>query len=533
MVRRLGFLVLVLLLIGCSTKVAVPPPKAEPAPDARPTELEAGPPYLRADGPFLHPVNPRQVYAPFPEGAKAYFPTGDATFQWSVSTPQGAPAHSTTEYWIDDGGRITVVREGRPVWTWLIGNDGVWAPDPKNPSVLLLFLPPGPRSGMAWRQESGSDFVYFRLLAAPATNKSEWQLTVLNRGERFDYWFNPLLNRMTEQTKTGPVQWYGGRQTDSVPAEERGRILAAAPPLPTTKGAPIEIGLSDFTSYLVNLPGIRREIRDLDGDGLNEQIVGALGNWSATPIELYGPDGRFLRALNSFGLYRAELVQLDRTPRLFLSTAGELQVHWFERKGNDWQSAQAMEIGPKLVGWTSATRYRPLSDGRFEVEWEPGDPAGHRRVRTFQFGPDGKINQLGDRWEAVDGALRVPKSPLAALDGLIFALWYGQPTAEAAGYLADRTIPPALLSLSSQIPNRFDWVDVHFGSVNPSEKGGCEPLRGPEPSPDKWSEMQSFVVQIGQYEGATVLAGRASFRQEPDGRVLVQALTIEGNCGYH
>lgn len=532
--RVLALLLLFLLVAGCSSKEPDGSPKPAPegsitdpqTPANPPTDSQRLPPDGRPDGPVVQPTNPRRVYQHFPGGVKAFFPDGDATFTWSIVSAQAAPQYEVIEQWVHDGDRIVVARDGRPIWTWLVAADGVWAPDPKNPNVLLQYLPPNPRSGMAWRQQSGDAFVYFRLQAGP---NEEAQLTVLNRGERTDYWFHANILRIAEPSPDGPRHWYGSYMPEAVPNREQ--ILAAAPPLPERKGAIDEIG-SSFTSYLVNLPGIRRELYDIDGDGLMEQIVGALGVPSSTPIELYGPDGRFLSALGSFGIAKAEVVQIDHRPRLFLMKGDRLEIHWFEHQGDGWIPVQARELGPKFIGWTYATQYRVRTDGRFEVEWEPGDPAGHRRIRTLQFGPDGKVQSLGDRWEAVDGELRAPTSPLAALNGLFFAIEFDRPAAEVTRYLAEPTLAAGLLDGKVKILNQFDGVDVWFGTTKPGMYG-CEVVKSPPPDPAHWEELTPFVVNVQQYEGGSTLVGRASFEQEPDGRVLIKQLVVDGQCGSY
>lgn len=521
--RSLLILLLILLLVGCSDPKPDPSPKVEPG---SPVTEEPPPRATDPGGPVAPPVDPRAVYRPFPGGAKAYFPQGDATFIWTRFAREGNQ-YEIKEHWVNDGARIIVAREGEPVWTWLITTDGVWAPDPKNPTVLLRYLPPAFVSGMTWRQESGGEFVHFRLEQGQMGN--DIQLTVLNRGERTDYGFNPLLYRMAGVEQGRPVLWYGFPEAESVAADVRSRILAAAPTLPTQRGALVEE--TSFTSYLVNTPGIRRELRDADNAGLLEQIVGPLGSWSANPIELYGPDGRFLSALNSFGINHAELVDLAGHPRLFLMKEGRLEVHWFKRAGDEWLPAQAADLGPKAVGWTYANRYRILADGRFEVEWEPGDPAGHRRIRTLQFGPDERVQILGERWEAVDGALRAPTSPLAALDSLFFAHAFGLPD-EIAQYLAEPSMAAGVIEAIGPVRNLFDGVTVKFGRSQ-SAMYGCEIVESPVPTPAQWGELTPFAVSVQAYEGGTVITGQVAFQQEPDGRVLIQQLTIDGQCGFY
>lgn len=519
-------LLLLLLIAGCGGKIPAPSPKVAPESGLTPPQAEAPPPEPPgpAGGEPIRTVDPRQAYREFPGGARPFFPTTDMTFYWTREDSEGASQAEIAEQWVNDGGRITVAREGRPVQSWIVADDGVWAPDPKNPSVLLRFLPPGPRDGMTWRQESGSEFVYLRLLEGPSGNESTWQLTMLNRGERFDYWFNPHLGRIT----AGDVELVLRHGEPGVEAAARERILAAAPTLPTTKGAIVE-GVP-FLSYLAQLPGVGRELRNVGGDQLIEQIVGHFGAWSATPVELYGPDGRFMHGLNSWGVARTALVEIGGRPRLFRLTGdGRLEIHWFEGAGGEWTAHQAMEIGPKLRGWTPAMGYRILDDRTFAVEWEPGDLAGHRRSRQFAFGADSYLTFQGDQWEAVDGVLRPPTSPQAALEGLVFAQAY-RLTDELPRYLAEPERAAEIASLIGPLNNRFDWLRVGFGTPKVDENGFCAYDSRPAPGLATWGKLTPFFVSLPDFEFTVMLGGRASFQQEADGRVLVKELIIDDRC---
>lgn len=453
-------------------------------------------------------------------GSHPFLPDQDFIFSWSRSARGYESAF--TEQWVRMEGRIIVAQGGRPIHQWAIGPTGVWAPDPENSEIMLRFLPPEPVDDMAWHQESAGETVWFRLRQTAGGGNDQWLLTMLNRGARYDYLFFPPNSMIS--MRDGSSVTVGGGSAQPLNWTERAAIVAAVPPLPTHLAPVVTADQAAFAEVLVGLPDQRRITFDVDGQSF--QMVGALGSWSGSPIDVLNAQGAHLRSL-SLGLVHTEVIMVGGQPRLLIDGGGgALHLRWFDQNGE--QVAPSMGPDPYQ---TFFTRYRQLGDGRLEVVWEPGDAAGHRRVRTLRLEPSGAVALEAERWEAVDSSLRPPATPMAALEGLFFTRWYGRPDSEAKSYLANpadlailKALPPIRPALST---------DLRFATF-PSPAGrDCQRERAAEPGAESWGSLNGFAVSEMYPGGASdVTLGRASFARAPDGRVLVQQLQILQTCHF-
>jgi hypothetical protein len=499
--RSLVGLMLVLLLAGCSSSA---PTKME-SPSVSPGEPSLGSPQISWTG--NHPFLPDQ----------------DFIFSWSRSSMAGQTA--MTEEWVRQEGRIIVLEQGRPIRQWAIGPAGVWAPDPQNPGLMLRFLPPEPQDGLVWHQESEGLWVWFRLRQTASGGNDRWLLTMLNRGQRYDYEFNPPNSLVT--WRDGNSVTMGAGSAQPINSVDRAAILGAIPPLPTRLAPVVTADQAAFADALVGLPDQRRIAVDIDGDGQAEQIVGALESWTGSPIDLLSAKGAHLRSIVLGSIARTEVIMVDQEPRLLIDEGGALHVRWFDRHGE--QAATSMGPDPFQTPFTS---YRQLGDGRLEVVWDPGDAAGHRRIRTLRLQPSGEVALEAERWEAVDGTLRPAATALAALEGLFFTRWYDRPDAEARSYLVN---PDDLALVKSLGPIRAGLgTELHFALI-PAGSVDCQSERAAEPGPESWGGLSGFVV-MEMYPGgaADIILGRASFARAADGRVRIQQLKILKTChGTH
>lgn len=489
--RSLTLLVVALLLVGCS--------KSDPAPEE--VTRSEPPPTITRKG--SHPFLP------------------DRDYIYSANRLTRGDQGALTEQWLREEGRLIFAEDGRPVRQWAIGETGVWAPDPHNPAIMLRLLPAEPKDGLVWHQESDGQRVWFRLRQTAAGGNDRWLLTMLNRGARFDYEFDP--QNFSFNRREAEVIIMGAAMSQPIDPGQRAIILALAPPLPTRLAEVITADQAAFAAALTALPGQARVEVDVDGDGRLEQIVGALGQWSGSPIDLLAADGAHLRTIGLGGISRVEPFMVGREPRLLIDEGGTLHLRWFGAHGEE----AALAMGPDLFR-TPATSYRQLEDGLLEVTWEPGDAAGHRRIRTLRIEPGGGVTLEAERWEAVDGALRPATTARAALEGLLFTRWYGRPDSEALRYLAN----PSDLSLIKGLrPVRQNLgPEVSFGLI---PKGGfdCQFERAGEPIPEGWGAPSGFGI-IESYPGGEtdVTLGRASFGRAPDGRVVIEQLEILRSC---
>lgn len=317
----------------------------------------------------------------------------------------GHPAQTVTGEWVRDGNRLIMVTAGWVAEQYLSGPEGLWAPDPANPAVLLRLLPPTLTDGVVWTQSSDGLLIWFRL-QQPLPGTQGWRVTMLNRGLRYEYTFTPgvcgreLTVVGAEAAQSGLRLNLGGPYTALSP-ERRAAIIASSPALPATKPPVTGGSLASFVQMLAQMPGHDALTVDLNGDGRPERIVGTLSGNPWGTIEIQSLDGHTFNTDKGWG--RLELVRLGSDPRpFFISVANErLSLHWYVYSAvNGFERMNAMGFGKGDSMSTEVTRYRVEADGAIRVEWEPSDRRD-RRIRIYRLRSDLPMVELeSETWEA-------------------------------------------------------------------------------------------------------------------------------------
>lgn len=502
-------LVFLLLLAGCGQGQS-PEPAPQQAPAPAPTPTPSPEPSPSADP---APVSRLLMQ----EGAYSFY---------IKDGYEKAPGW-VDEEWVREGNRLLAAQGGgRPYVTWLLEPDGVWRPDPKNPKVLLRYLPPTLQDGLTWRQQSGNDWVWFRLRfqTIPTT---EWILTVLNRGERAEWRFSNGDHRVAVEDPSRPDEafWKASdyrKSSRQLSAERRAAILSAAPTLPTER-APLETTTPG--AFLAAMSGYERRDADLNGDGKPEVLLGLFDRRTWFEPEVLDQEGRtLLPATSTHGASTISLVTLGGRPRLLMldeTFGGALHIRWFEEQKGTWVREGADEIGPKRIGWTPATRAQLLPDGRVRVEWEPeDDPAGHRQIRHLRLSADGKVEWLDESWEPRAESLRDPKTPQELLKAFFFTQWFRLHD-EAKRYFARPEMAAAFPVKDQPVAFTIEG-SVDIGRV----EGRCQTVKQELPATGRIP----FFSSISWYEGGTIQGGTAQIGQAPDGRLVIESIEIAPAC---
>lgn len=510
--RRYWALILVLLLTACGRGQGQPndpEPKPEPIPAPAPAPTPA-------------PQEPAAEPAP----ASLLLPR-EGVYTFYLTEGFGGQSRPVEEEWVREGNRLHATQGGgRPYVTWLLEPDGVWRADPQNPKVLLRYLPPELQDGMAWRQQSGSDWVYFRLRTAPTSNQ-EWVLTVINRGERTDWRFSNGAHQVAAEAPDRLADAFWKAELPNppapIPAERKAAIVAAATPLPTAKAAVERVSQGLIHTAMQKLR-YKAEMVDLNGDGHSEAIVAAWDRPTWFAPELLSEEEYVVAEAPFTGTSELFLANLGGRPRIVALTyafGGSLRIAWFDWQNENWAPRLATDLGPKLIGWTPATRAEALSDGRLRIEWEPKrDPAEHRQVRHLRLTEDGHVEWLDEVWGPRAANLRDPESPEELLQAFFFTQWFGLQD-EAKRYVA-RPEMAASFPVSGQ-PVAFGRNgEAGIGRV----EGHCEVVKQEPPA----SGPIPFYASIGQYEGALVQTGTAQVAKAADGRWVIESLEIRDTC---
>lgn len=500
--RRIGLFVLVLLLlVGCG--------RPEPQPSIPSVEKAAT------------PAPEQSVVTSDPPPASRVFPLEDGVYRFVLREGYEGSQSEIEEEWVREDGRLVATQGGRPYVSWLWRPDGIWRADPKNPKVLLRYLPQDLVEG-SWRQRSGDAWVYFRLREESFPNFA-WVLTVLNRGDRTEWRFGSGQHVSAEDPARPAAAFtkYGGGKEGAVTAERRAAILAAAP-FPTGEPATVEaITSSQFVDGLIAI-GYERQQLDLNADGQPDPLVGLFSRTTWFGPELLDPAEQVLLRPGGYGEEGLHMIAaLGGQPRFLIQRHEVLELLWVEFRDGHWQAAFAWDLAPKSYV-TPATRTKVLPDGRIQVEWEPvNDPGKHRRVRHFTMTEADKVTWLDDMWEVAGGALRRPESPLDLLQGFIFAQAYGLQE-EARSYLA-RPEMASRFPLPDQPKPRYTEPAVRVGQVDQATclfKKGEMPTSGPIP----------FYAIYGEYEGVTLQHGTAVVGRAPDGRLVIESIEFGKRC---
>lgn len=506
--RRYWALVLVLVLTACGQGQPLDPePKPEPIPAPAPAPTPA----------------PQEPVAAPASSSKLLPQEGVHTFY--LTEGFGGPSRPVEEEWVREGNRLLATQGGgRPYVTWLLEPDGVWRPDPQNPQVLLRYLPPELKDGLIWRQQSGSDWVWFRLRYVSEPYQ-EWVLTVLNRGERSDWRFDRYTHQVAADSPKDPFAKMGVQDLApiAVPAERKAEILAAAALLPTAK-APVAEGNAGAFVEAMRAQGYTTKAIDFTGDSVNEVVMAAFDRPTWFNPELLNSQADVTAEIQFHGTRSLQVVNLGGRPRLVALNhflGGSLQIAWFEVGNEAWHVKWAQDIGPKLIGWTPATRAEALSDGRLRIEWEPlRDPAGHRRVRHLRLTEDGHVEWLDESWGPRGESLRDPQGPQELLQALFFTEWFGL-YEEAARYFAGPAVAASFPSQGRPYAFAIEG-EVGIGRVEANCQTVKEELPASGPIP--------FWALIGGYEGALVTRGTAQVGKAPDGRWVIESIELGETC---
>lgn len=420
--RRILAFVAALLVAGCTKPVTTPPPIPQP-----PLPVETTAPVEESDG----------------RPGASLFPAADLDVElwvWDMGSPQ---AGLQVEQRLREGNRVAVVQNGRPAFTWLLEDTGIWREDPSGGGVLLRYLPPILNKDQAWHQKSGDATVWFRLRTSPDCQEC-WRLSVLNRGQEITYTFAPgsgPTNVRAVSTEKPENSFLMQRQEPgregSFPADQRAGALEKAAPRTTARAAVTAVTPADYEAARTEALRLETRQADLDGDGRPEHLQGVFGQWTVAELEGTAPDGKPMAVLSPYlWAQRVEVVRFGRQDLLLVwqqGPGGEMAVglQFPVLSEGRWGWGTVYGWGVKHATTTPATRARWDESGLLTVEWDMGDPAGHTRIRRYRVLGEGTQRSVTttekDEFRPQAGALRYPTDAKGVLEAAWTAHWYGIP----------------------------------------------------------------------------------------------------------
>lgn len=511
--RKLIVPLLIFLAAGCSRGAPPPPPVVNP-PSTPPPVVEA-------------PPSPPPVAGPAAEG---FLPKPGQPYSYALSD-----GTSANEWFVRDGDRLIGAYNGKTYVTWFVRPDGVWRPDPKG-QALLRYLPPVMQPGLAWKQQSGADEVWFRLAEKDSCNRVGrgmpcWELTVLNRMERTVFRFTELYgiiyassDNFTTRSDSYIKAAAEPAKGDAPPREQMLKDGARLPaePLPAVTEVTV-VQFDQAEQALLTRAGARREI-DLNGDGKPEVINGPLGQWTTVPFAMY--DGNGNRLEHAFfdlhypsDQHRLDLVKVKGHERMatLYQVGRPGKWHWSDLRwlvGNDLRTVWGWQ--PK-TNWIWAATVRVDPDGTVVALGDPDEMGGYTWTRYY--GVDGKYIAVLEREEVKAGAY--PADPAGLLTAALVAKWFGQ-DADLARYIPDGGARNALVAAKISKPN-YTVEKAMVGKLVPKESGdGQWTIPAIEAAPVAMDQPVDWLVEVGQYEGYYFWSGRVTFGREPDGRLVIR-----------
>jgi len=522
---------LLLLILVAATLAACSRPSGSEAP---PRDLVTAP-------------TPEIFHQPIPEGdlALTLFPDRDWLISFRVQDYL-QESSGQEEHLLRDGDRVVAVANDKPYAQWLITNHGVWRPDPKGSGVLLRFLPPALKHGETWRQRAGNADVWFRLEKSreycltpdnhPAEGKC-WDVTVLNSGERTKFTFAPGLGviKALSVNYANPDDSFDKDsvrvKTDTLATEKRTAYLGRAV-RPSFKEEDVIQGTeAEFWAAVARLPGVQSVEADLEGDGSKETVLGQLDEWSAAPMDVLDESGRLLGSTRVTGYdgHRISLVRFDgdqrtrllRMTRINTSTSfvGMTDIlarpNWIEDHTRGWDY--------KSEG-TLADRVKVAPNGVITVEWDMGDPAGHTRFREYRAKD---IEIVSERFVPTRTTLVYPTTPNDLLQAVFVARWMGIED-EIPRYFATSEGSRAFAESDAISRPNYEPGTTSFVKVTVESQAGCH--LNTEPAPLGKDGTAPFLAEWSGYEWWGAVWGKVTFASNVEGRLVIQNLTIDGNC---
>ena len=517
--------VLIAFLLAACSRPAAPPPVVSPPAEAppeppKPVDAPSGAAGVTAAGNLL--------------------PSDGTWLQYHLSDET-----QSLEYYVRDGNRVLGSYNGKPYVTWFVTPEGVWRKDPQGPA-LLRYLPPELKDGLVWRQQSGSDYVWFRLReSGKCAVRNCWELTVLNRMERTTLLFaqGQGVERARSDNMVNPAASYDKLQTQINQKPEaapiRQALLAGGDRLP--EGSLPKVAEASDSDFAVAMKGQTTAITeiDLDGDGRKEWIEGKLDGWVSSPITVLDDDGTVVYgfAIGSERTpgaeHRLQLVRLAGIERPTL-----VYEHHFGpayAQGRDtWHRIALRWMGRKELrgawGWHpkvdevigSAWRLEP--DGTVTIEANPKDLAGNTWTRRFRVTAASEGNYRAALAAETLTPDPYPTTSANLLTAAFLARWFGRET-DLERYMPDPAVREAFKAgeRSPYVPQR-----VLLGRLSwKQEASWPEPVPEIEPDP----AGTDFLMRMGQYEGFNYVAGTVAFEREPDGRLVIRKLTVT-RTGY-
>ncbi len=527
--RRFAALLLtaLVLLTGCST--GKQPTETEPAKTEAPKTEQPAP----------------TVPEPEPVGdpaSLALMPVPEQPAQYGLSDgPQAS------EWYIRDGERLIGAYNGNPYVTWFILPQGIYRMDPKG-TTLLRYLPRDLKDGLAWKQQSGDAEVWFSLHSATRSTPTgpdalQWELTVLNRGERTLFRFLPgggitwvASENLAKPTESFTKQRLIGGQQPSVSKEQ---MLAAAATRPAGALPEVtEVSPAEFDRALRAMQaahGVTVTEIDLDGDGTKERIEAVLDQWSAIPPHLYNSDGNeieyaFHGQLPPGVQNRLQIVNIPgiKVPTLLYEAAAE--PAGFHSIGFKWYTGQGVSEAwgwaPKTtIAWGSDARIE--ADGRIAIIAPAAKMAGYTWTRWFRLDPSTTPNSaftatfVGEEMKAGP----YPAEPAELLTAAMIAHWYKQKD-DFARFVPDAVVRAKIEAAKIDRPMYYP-IPAQLGKITykPNQVGSEDPMI--ESTPLAADGSTGFMIVNQEYEGGTTWTGQVRFGKAEDGRWIINDFVVE------
>ncbi|HWI62617.1 MAG TPA: hypothetical protein VNT75_12300 [Symbiobacteriaceae bacterium] len=540
--RIRGYILLTIaaiILSACTQGAGAPAPAAE----ARPGERPAGGGTPAAS---LFPAKDWSIRYAIWEGT-----TGAVILEG----PEAMTPVSADEDLIRDGDRIVVTQNGKVYATWHINQDGVWRRDPKGGGALLRYLPPKLENGLAWKQQSGDAEVWFKLTygrtgCRMSHNPIEcWSLTVLNRGEQITFGFREGTgpegaralnwNRLADSYQKHEVDHKAG----SLTPEQRTAFLKqgeAAPsgPLPAvTAVTPEEFDRVAGAARFAARPGAPVTRVDADGDGPQEWLQGAVGEWTREPVTLFSPDKAFLaeQGTGPSAGFRLQPVTFPGFKQTFFLVQFGRGIELLQYQDGRLARLAGWDrivppSGPLPVDSGITIDRVEVKDGVIRVEWVVPNPPSYTRVREYRpVELRGAIFVQPVRTTYLPPANPVyPNTGPSLLAAAFVSYWTPGLEELTARYFASPEAAGSFKPLKPKAELLTHDVTVEFGTVAPATDPDSPPKVTPaKPVPGSpigfsvWARDGAVSSGLISVWGKVTLADHA-------GRLLIQSLTIEG-----
>lgn len=536
-----------LLLAGCA-KPAATTEKEPPSQGGSPAQVE---PQGAPGGIHSAPVKPGAA-------AATLFPAEDREYTYFLTEKED---HSeVTEHLLREGDRLVGVQGEKVYLTWHLNDQGVWRNDPKNPAVLLRYLPPT-LTESAWQQTSGDAQILFRLMSDkegcyPRQGEGHlacWQLTMVNRGEQLTLWFLEGMGpvRAENQGWARSADYFDKGRNEVRPSEldatRRQQWLAGADKAPGDLPAVVELNPQEFTR-LANRhhwdvqPQATVSRYDVDGDGTQELVRGTLGGWTTEPVSFYREDytplgkwdpqaGKQKVTPVTFDGYKASffLLEMDQGHGPHVTMLGYY---------NGENQPRRMVVG---WGWdhkassTPATKVTVDPKGQITVVWEMVDPAQHTRTRVYDFTGFqtnagfgiGAVELLSSTIGPTQGQLVYPSEPADVLRAAFNAYWLEQ-SDELGRYFASPQAAAHFVQVQQLGKPQYGLGRVKTGKLIQSKESWSGGL-AIDPAPVGADNSVEFMATASGYEWSAAEWGRATFTKDGEGRWVLQQVDVSGS----